>query len=332
MTELPAAGATPNVGSTVEINGRTTAVSTAADFRLPVYKSEISIPMANVVGGDNANVDVRLSFLSGGPASGDIVTVRSRFDARTWPGFDSPPDYSFSVYQDDGESGGRRGRRGAQPEGEDQTVTLSNAGAARVTMATPKVERPHSLIADMETRDPNGEIHTGTGAHHGVAVSGADRHQDVGLGDGSRKAGLRHHHHGCHWQAGWWREKGKGPGTVPGQLSQAQHRWLLQLRIQRTQERSWRAVRRHIGPQRQVHLYQQRLRFGRNPVHCGSHRQRWRMASAGTSMWASNGDDWMFRSESSDRIDLLPEKKRATSRTKGALPGCACRSAKPTYW
>ena len=49
---------------------------------------------------------MRLSFLSGGPASGDIVTVRSRFDARTWPGFDSLPDYSFSVYQDDGEVAG----------------------------------------------------------------------------------------------------------------------------------------------------------------------------------------------------------------------------------
>ena len=56
-----------------------------ADFRPPVYKSEVTIPTPNVVGGDNANVDVRLSFLSGGPASGDVVTVRSRFDARTRP-------------------------------------------------------------------------------------------------------------------------------------------------------------------------------------------------------------------------------------------------------
>ena len=181
-----------------------------------------------------------------------------------------------------------------------------------MTMATPKVERPHSLVADMEYKDPNGEISYCTGAHHGVALGGADRHQDVGLGDGSRKAGLRHHHHGCHRQTGWWREiQGQRPEPYLGQLSQAQHRWLLQLRIQRTQERSWRAVRRHIGPQRQVHLYQQRLRFrGEIQFTAEVTDSGGRMASAGTSMWASNGDDWMFRSESSDRIDLLPEKKR----------------------
>ena len=34
------------------------------------------------------------------------------------------------------------------------------------------------------------------------------------------------------------------------------------------------------------------------------------------SMWASNGDDRMFRSESSDRIDLLPEKKALRTERK----------------
>ena len=89
------------------------------------------------------------------------MTVRSRFDACTWPGFDALPDYSFSVPSNDDEGSARRGaREGKQPEGEDQSLALSTAGAARVPLATPKVERPYSLIADMEYKDPNGEIYT----------------------------------------------------------------------------------------------------------------------------------------------------------------------------
>ena len=44
MTELRLPGNAKRGQYRVEINGRTTARFTVADFRLPVYKSEISIP------------------------------------------------------------------------------------------------------------------------------------------------------------------------------------------------------------------------------------------------------------------------------------------------
>ena len=296
----------------LELGGRTTARFTVADFRLPVYKSEVSIANANLVGGDKANVDVRLSFLSGGPASGDVVTVRSRFDARTWPGFDALPDYSFSVPSNDDEGSSRRSaREGKQPEGEDQSLALSTAGAARVPLATPRVERPYSLIADMEYKDPNGEIYT---AQARTTVWPAAVLVGIKTDD---------------WAMA--REKlsydiittdvtGKPVGGVKFKV--------------RGTNRTWDAYRkRNIGG---FYSYESNQKNSDLGVLCEGTSDRGgkytcsssvtasgevqllvevtdtggRAASAGTSLWASNGDDWMFRSESSDRIDLLPEKKR----------------------
>ena len=122
---------------------------------------EISIPTLPMwSGGDNAmSMCVCRSCPAVRPAA-TWVTVRRDSTRATWPGFRQFADYSFSVYQDDEEGGGRRNRRRGQPEGETRPSRLSNAGAARVSLATPKVERPHSLVADMEYKDPNGEIYT----------------------------------------------------------------------------------------------------------------------------------------------------------------------------
>ncbi len=323
MTELRLPGNARRGQYRVEINGRTTARFTVADFRLPVYKSEISIPTANVVGGDNANVDVRLSFLSGGPASGDIVTVRSRFDARTWPGFDSLPDYSFSVYQDDGESGGRRGRRGAQPEGEDQTVTLSNAGAARVTMATPKVERPHSLIADMEYKDPNGEIYTAqarttvwpSAVLIGIKTSDWAMAREKLVYDiittdvtGKPVGGVKFKVKGLNRTWDSYRKRNIG-GFYSYESSERKSD--LGVLCEGTSDRSGKfTCTSSVSASGEI-------QFTAEVTDSGG-----RMASAGTSMWASNGDDWMFRSESSDRIDLLPEKKRYEPNEKARFQVC----------
>ena len=296
----------------VEISGRTTGRFTVADFRLPVYKSEISIADANVVGGDKANVDVRLSFLSGGPASGDVVTVRSRFDARSWPSFEALPDYSFSVPEYDEEGGERRARRGSkQPEGEDQSLPLPAAGSARVSLSTPKVDRPNSLVADMEYKDPNGEIYT---AQARTTVWPAAVLVGIKTADWAMardKLG---------YDIITTDVSGKPVGGIKFKVS--------------GRNRTWDAYRkRNIGG---FYSYESTERKSDLGVLCEGTSDRagrytctssvtasgeilltvkvvdagGRAASAGISMWASNGDDWMFRGESSDRIDLLPEKKR----------------------
>ena len=296
----------------LELGGRTTGRFTVADFRLPVYKSEVSIANANVVGGDKANVDVRLSFLSGGPASGDVVTVRSRFDSRTWPGFDTLPDYSFSLPSDDEDGAPRRGaREGKQPEGEDQSLALSTAGAARVALATPKVERPYSLVADMEYKDPNGEIYTAQArttvwpAAVLVGIKTSDwamarekLSYDIITTDvtGKPVGGVKFKVRGTNrtWDA--YRKRNIG-GFYSYESNQKNSD--LGVLCEGTSDRSGKyTCNSSVTASGEVQLLVEVADNGG------------RSASAGTSLWASNGDDWMFRSESSDRIDLLPEKKR----------------------
>jgi alpha-2-macroglobulin len=295
----------------VEIAGRTTARFTVADFRLPVYKSEVSAPNANVVSGDKADVDVRLEFLSGGPAAGDVVTVRSRFDARTWNGFENVEDYSFNPSYDDEENNARRNRENKQPEGEDQSVALSQAGSARVSLATPKVERPHALIADVEYNDPNGEIYT---AQTRLTVWPSSRLIGIKALDWAMSRDQ------LRYEIVTTDVTGKVIGGVKFKVK-ATHR-------------TWDAYRkRNIGG---FYSYESSERKSDLGVLCEGTTDRngkftctssvkvsgevqlnaevaddkGRLSIAGTSLWASNGDDWIFRSESSDRIDLLPEKKR----------------------
>ena len=312
ITELKLPGNAKRGQYRVEISGRTTGRFTVADFRLPVYKSEISIAEANVVSGDKANVDVRLSFLSGGPASGDVVTVRSRFDARTWPGFDALPDYSFSVPEYDEDGSARTTQRGSkQPDGEDQSLALSTAGSARIALTTPKIDRPHSLVADMEYKDPNGEIYTAQArttvwpASVLVGIKTADwamAREKLGYDiittdvTGKPVGGVKFKVSGRNrtWDA--YRKRNIG-GFYSYESTERNSD--LGVLCQGTSDRSGKyTCNSSVSASGEIQLSVEVVDAGG------------RTASAGTSMWASNGDDWMFRAESSDRIDLLPEKKR----------------------
>lgn len=292
----------------VEIAGRTTARFTVADFRLPVYKSEVSAPLANVVSGDKADVDVRLEFLSGGPASGDIVTVRTRLDPRSWGGFENFEDYSFNPIEPDNSNSRREVK---QPGGEDQTVALSQAGSARISLATPKVEKPHALVADVEYNDPNGEIYT---AQTRITVWPSSRLIGIKASD---------------WAMS--REQLRYEIVTTDVLGKPVAN--TKFKVKGT-HRTWDAYRkRNIGG---FYSYESSERTSDLGVLCEGTTDRngkfictssvkvsgevqlnaevaddkGRISVAGTSLWASNGDDWIFRSESSDRIDLLPEKKR----------------------
>jgi alpha-2-macroglobulin len=294
----------------LEIGGRTTARFTVADFRLPVYKAEVSMAEANVVSGDKANVDIRLSFLSGGPAAGDVVTARSRFDSHAWPGFEAWPDHSFNPIEQE-EGGGRRNRDSKQPEGEDQSVALSNAGAARISLATPKVDRPHSLIADVEYTDPNGEIYTAQARSTvwpaavliGIktsdwAMAREKLSYEIVTTDVTGKAigGVKFKVKGLHRDWNSYRKRNIG-GFYSYETTEKRDD--LGVLCEGTSDRSGKyTCTSSVKVSGEVQLVAEVT------------DDKSRVTSAGTSMWASNGDDWIFRSESSDRIDLLPEKKR----------------------
>ena len=297
----------------VEIGERVTARFTIADFRLPVYKAEVSLPAAHVVGGEPAAFDVRLSFLSGGAASGDQVTARARVDRRFWGGFEQHPEHSFAVEDDDGirVALGLGGGAGRLPEADEQTIALDASGSARVKFATSAVERPAALIADLEYRDPNGEIYT---AQARGTVWPADRMIGIRATDWAMARDA------LAWEVLTVDVSGRPVAGVPFSV-RAVHRSYDVLRRRnvggfysyesntRTQDlgvlcrgisdaRGQGQCKASVGVSGEVILLAE-VADGRG-----------RKAMASTSLWAAQGDDWMFRFAASDRIDLLPEKKR----------------------
>ena len=128
----------------------------------------------------------------------------------------------------------------------------------------------------MEYKDPNGEIYTAQARTTMVAFSRADRHQDIRLGDGARKlvydiittdvTGKT-----C------WRHQVQGEGLNRTWESYRKRNIGGFYSYESSERKSdpWCALRRHLRPQRKVHLHQQRRRLGRNTVHRRGRRQQW---------------------------------------------------------
>jgi uncharacterized protein YfaS (alpha-2-macroglobulin family) len=298
---------------TVQIGDVVTGRFTVADFRLPVYKAEVALPRANVASGDPAAVDVRLSFLAGGAASGDTITARSRVDVRTWNGFEVHPEYSFALGAEPEilKLAGIAQPSSREPKGEEMTLTLDGAGSARVMLPTPAVLAPASLIADIEYRDPNGEIYT---AQARGTVWPGERLVGIRVADwamareriewelvttdveGRPIGDVAFTVRGIHRSWDHYRRR-----NIGGFYSYESNETLKDLGVL-CQGRSDRAGRARCNASVAV--------SGEVVLIATVEDAKGRTARSTTSLWAANGDDWMFRFAASDRIDLLPEKTR----------------------
>ncbi|NTU42752.1 MAG: alpha-2-macroglobulin, partial [Nitrospirales bacterium] len=139
------------------------------EFRVPLMKASIQPPKEPLVRPKELDLDLLVTYLSGGGASNLLVKVRSEIQ----PKGISLPDYEGFVFS----SGAVREGIIKRSEGEEeeeaamerkrlQTLELSldRAGAARVKIqGIPEIEGPKELLAEMEFRDPNGEVQTASG-------------------------------------------------------------------------------------------------------------------------------------------------------------------------
>ncbi|HUL55466.1 MAG TPA: MG2 domain-containing protein [Usitatibacter sp.] len=145
-------------------------------FRVPLMRAALSVPKAPLVRPKSAKIDAAVTYLSGGPASNIPVTVRHRIEPRavSFADFDefsfggdpvkegvqtgsSADSYSLWDADEDEESPDE-----ASPGGETPVATkklaLDAAGTAAITIDNlPPIERPASLVVEMEYNDPNGE-------------------------------------------------------------------------------------------------------------------------------------------------------------------------------
>lgn len=136
------------------------------EFRVPLMKALIQPPKETLVNAQEADIDLHVSFLSGGGARNAPVKLRSRIE---------PKYVHFDDYEDftPGNGGIKEGitRRSTYGEAGEQEpgkpklrtveLTLDETGSSRARIPDlPSVISPMDLFTELEFRDPNGEVQT----------------------------------------------------------------------------------------------------------------------------------------------------------------------------
>ena len=149
------------------------------EFRVPLMKGIIQPPKEPAVNAREINLDLFVSYLSGGGA-GDLPVKLRTLTQPHYAYFEDFEGYTFAngeiteevsrrgqqrTYWEDEEEGGSyepEQEQGPQKEKVRSTdLVLDRTGALRTTVKDlPKLTLPKDLVAEMEFRDPNGEVKT----------------------------------------------------------------------------------------------------------------------------------------------------------------------------
>jgi hypothetical protein len=140
------------------------------EFRVPLMKGSIQYAKGPLVNASEADIDLLVTYLSGGGANNLAVKLRSQVQPRQIS-FDDYEDYAFAngevregitkrTSEDEDYAEG-------QPPGKSQlrmqsaVLTLDKAGNSRATIKDlPGISVPHDLMTELEFMDPNGEVQT----------------------------------------------------------------------------------------------------------------------------------------------------------------------------
>jgi uncharacterized protein YfaS (alpha-2-macroglobulin family) len=138
------------------------------EFRLPLLKGTIQPPSQPLVNAKEAVLDLSVQYLAGGGAGLLPVKLRADVAAKRLPAFEGFDDFVFGngpvkeglvrrgEQEDTGEGSG-----GPKPKLMTVDLVLDSAGTARtVVPGLPAADAPQDMTAEMEFRDPNGEIQT----------------------------------------------------------------------------------------------------------------------------------------------------------------------------
>ncbi|MBK5274891.1 MAG: hypothetical protein JJE30_07555 [Desulfuromonadales bacterium] len=148
------------------------------EFRVPLMKGTVEPPKEPAVNASAVDLDLYVAHLSGGGAGGAAVKLRTQTRPRS-VSFDDYEDFSFAngkveagVVKEEGrdyssdDEGGDAGQE-AQPKKpvySSREFVLDKTGAYRAHIDDlPRSDAPQTLLAELEFRDPNGEIQTVTG-------------------------------------------------------------------------------------------------------------------------------------------------------------------------
>lgn len=289
------------------------------EFRLPTMRASVQGPVRPLVQPKDATLDLHVSYVSGGAASGLPVKLRTVIEPSALP-TDGYEDFRF---------GGEPVQEGVQImegglwdldfEGAAASqsakarvlpVTLDDQGAARVTLADlPSIDKPSVMTAELEYPDPNGELLTAVGRVRLVPSE---------LNVGIRPEG---------WAAST--EQMRFRVVVLDLDGKPVSRQPVSVTLYNAARYSYR--KRLIGG---FYTYETALENTKLPVTCEgktntqglllcevapgasgevvvraeTRDSEARIAGATTSIWVVGEDDWWFGGTAGDRMDLLPEK------------------------
>lgn len=136
------------------------------EFRVPLMRTIVRLPVEPQVNVDALPIDITAQYLAGGAAANLPVIVRTQIRSKSlrvgWElerfAFAAGPVTAGIVRQGQMEPEGSATPRGVHQR---QELKLDAAGAARTTIGSiPRAGGLRELLAEIELRDPNGEVQT----------------------------------------------------------------------------------------------------------------------------------------------------------------------------
>ncbi len=297
------------------------------EFRIPLLRGTIQGPTGPLVASREVPLDLNVRYLAGGPAGLLPVKLRGEVRTRAVPSFEGFDAFAFST------GAVREGlvRRGGEIEGEEeedagetpadarqpvklppQELTLDRSGSTRTVLTgLPEADSPKELLAEMEFKDPNGEVQT---------VSSRIPLWSSRLLVGVKPESWAASPEGLKFQTAVLNLSGKPVGGAKVKAELFQRKTLTHRKRLVGGFYSYENVEetRRVGglcegetDSRGLFICEARSPvFGNVIVQVESRDETGRPAITHTDVWVAEKEDWWFAVGDHDRIDLLPEKKR----------------------
>ncbi len=284
------------------------------EYRVPLTRAIIRPPSEPLVVPATVPVDLTVSYLSGGGASGLPVKFRYDVKPRYISGVEGFEDYLFSngnvkegiVRHDLEES------ETSEPALKSIDLNLDKTGSARTTITgLAPANIPTQILAELEFRDPNGEVQTAASS--------------IPVWPASRMIGIQ--------PDSWMQSKGSLKFKVAVLDLKRKPVANAPVSVLLLQRKSYSHRKRLVGGFYAYENYTETKRIGsvcngktdsKGLLICASSQtvsgnlilqastkdEAGHAAIANRDMWIAGDNDWWFAARDDDRMDLLPEKKR----------------------
>jgi uncharacterized protein YfaS (alpha-2-macroglobulin family) len=274
------------------------------EFRLPLMKASIFAPKDPVINASLVPVNVRIDYLSGGPANELDVQLRYQTESMGTKKFEMFDGINFGEPAPD---------RKEEKETPAKTIPakLDKVGVARFDLELPKQKGSSRVTMELEYSDPNGQIQT--------VSSNFPRYES------SRLIGLKFD--------GWMAKKEKFNFAVAVVDLKGQPIAKAPVEVSLNQIKTYSHRKKIVGGFYSYENKSETKNFGnvctgetdeKGYVYCEANSpvagnlflqaqtkdSGGNVAQTNQSFWLYDREPWMFEVSDSDRIELLPEKKR----------------------